>query len=67
MKIILSIEGMECEGCVNRIKKVLSMIKGIDSYDVSLVNKKLILSVKKEKIVETVIEKIENLGFKITS
>lgn len=63
--IELNIEGMKCEGCVNRIKKVLSMVKGIDSFDISLEDKKLILSVKKEKIIGEIIKKIESLGFDI--
>ena len=31
--IELKIEGMKCEGCVNRIKNALSTMKGIDSFD----------------------------------
>ncbi len=64
--IELNIEGMKCEGCVNRIKNVLSTMKGIDSFDVSLEDKKLTLSVKKEKTVDEVIKKIEALGFSIS-
>lgn len=64
--IELEIEGMSCEGCVNRINNVLSDIKGINSYSVSLENKKLTLSVKKEKTIEEVIQKIENLGFTVS-
>ncbi len=63
--IELNIEGMKCEGCVNRIKNVLSMVKGLDSFDISLEDKKLILSVKKEKIIGEIIKKIESLGFDI--
>ncbi len=63
--ITLYIEGMKCEGCVNRIKNVLENIKGILSYELSLEKKKLILTVKKEKVVEEVIEKIENIDFKV--
>ena len=33
-KIELNIKGIKCEGCVNRIKNVLSSIKGIDSFDI---------------------------------
>ena len=47
--ITLYIEGMKCEGCVNRIKNVLENIKGILSYELSLEKKKLILTVKKKK------------------
>lgn len=64
--IELNIEGMKCEGCVNRIKNALSTIKGIDSFDLSLEDKKLTLSLKKEKIIDEVIKKIETLGFGIT-
>ena len=64
--IELNIEGMKCEGCANRIKNALSTIKGIDSFDLSLEDKKLTLSLKKEKIIDEVIKKIETLGFGIT-
>jgi len=64
--IELNIEGMRCEGCVNRIKNALSTIKGIDSFDLSLEDKKLTLSLKKEKTIDEVIKKIETLGFGIT-
>ena len=64
--IELNIEGMKCEGCVNRIKNALSTIKGIDSFDLSLEDKKLTLSLKKEKTIDEVIKKIETLGFGIT-
>lgn len=65
MKIELNVEGMKCEGCVRRIKKALSSIKGIVSYNLSLENKKLIAEVKKEKVIEEIIEKVEGLGFHI--
>lgn len=64
--IELNIEGMKCEGCVNRIRNVLASIKGVIAYDISLEDKKLTLEVKKEKIVQEVIQKIENLGFIIS-
>ena len=41
------------------------MVKGLDSFDISLEDKKLILSVKKEKIIGEIIKKIESLGFDI--
>lgn len=64
-KVILKIEGMKCEGCVNRIKNVLENIKGIINYDISLENKTLIIEVKKDKIINEVISKIENLDFQV--
>ena len=58
----LNIEGMKCEGCVNRIKNALSTVKGIDSFTISLEKKELILNVKKESTIQKAIAKIEDLG-----
>ena len=65
MEYKLTINDMKCEGCVNRINNVLSTIKGVESFNVSLETKKLTIKVKKEKILNEVITKIENLGFKV--
>ena len=59
----LNIEGLKCEGCVNRIKNALSTVKGIDSFTISLEKKELILNVKKESTIQKAIAKIEDLGF----
>ncbi len=64
--IELNIDGMHCEGCVNRINNVVSKIKGVDSFNVSLEEKKITLSVKKDNVIDEVKEKIENLGFTIS-
>lgn len=66
MNIELKIEGIKCEGCINRIKNVLSTMKGIKSYDISLESKTLTMFVKKERTIEEVIQKIESLGFVIS-
>ncbi len=63
MKTELEIDGLKCEGCINRIKNVLSEIKGITSYQISLEDKTLRIEAKKEKVLKEVIEKINNLGF----
>lgn len=65
MKLELKIEGMKCEGCVERIKNVLATIKGIISYDISFENKTLKIEVKSEKIIKQIVQKLENLGFQI--
>ncbi len=62
----LNIDGMKCEGCVNRVKNILSTIKGVKSFDVSLENKKIYLVIKKDKVIDEVIEKIEKLDFKVS-
>ena len=65
MEYKLTINGMKCEGCVNRINNVLNTIKDVESFNVSLETKTLTIKVKKEKILNEVITKIENLGFKV--
>ena len=65
-KIELNIKGIKCEGCVKKKKNVLSSIKGIDSFDILVEDKKLLLSVKNEKIVNEIIRKMEALGFSIS-
>ena len=64
-RYVLTIEGMHCEGCVNRIKNVLSTVKGISSYNLTLEDKKLEIEVKKDKVIDEVTKKIENLGFEV--
>lgn len=63
MKTELTIEGIKCEGCINRIKTILSTIKGINKFDLSLSTKKLSLDVKKAKTIDEIIKKIEKAGF----
>ena len=52
MEYKLTINGMKCEGCVNRINNVLSTIKGVESFNVSLETKTLTIKVKKENILK---------------
>ncbi len=61
----LIVEGMKCEGCVNRIKNVVENTKGISSYAISLEEKKLTLTYKKEEVLEEVIKKIEKMDFQV--
>ncbi len=65
-EIKLVINGMKCEGCVNRIKNALSKVKGIENTALSLESRNLTFTVKKEKIVQEIIEKLENLGFQVS-
>ncbi len=65
MEYELKINGMKCMGCVNRINNVLSSIKGIESFNISLETKTVTVIVKKEKVLDEVIAKIESLGFEV--
>ncbi len=57
------IEGMKCEGCVNRVKNVLSAIPGVKSCSVSLEDKKADLVLTKDIDDSVFQDKIEALGF----
>ena len=65
MKYELTIDGIKCEGCINRIKNVVSSIKGVTSYDITLDTKVLTITVKKESVLDEVIKKITDLGFEV--
>ena len=58
-KIKLQIEGIKCEGCIQRIDKTLKNIKGINSYTISLENKHITIEVQEESLLNEIIEKIE--------
>ena len=56
------IEGMHCEGCVNRIKNVLNNFKEVKKCQVDLGKEEIVL--KKDIYLSIIKEKIESLGFK---
>lgn len=62
---ILNIEGMMCEGCVKRIDNVLKEFKGIKKYQISLEKHNVVLEFKDSEILKDVINKINDLGFKV--
>lgn len=62
-EIKIHIEGMKCEGCVNRVKNVVGNLKDVSTYDVSLENKELVATVKKDKVIPEILSKINALGF----
>lgn len=62
-EIKIHIEGMKCEGCVSRVKNVVGNIKDVSTYDVSLENKELVATVKKDKVIPEILSKINALGF----
>jgi copper chaperone CopZ len=36
MKVVFAVEGMHCDGCVRRVKNLLSKVEGVASAEVSL-------------------------------
>lgn len=56
------IEGMHCEGCVNRVKNVLNNFRKVKKCQVDLGKAEIVL--KKDIDLSIIKEKIESLGFK---
>lgn len=61
-KIIINIEGMHCEGCVNRIEKILNSNDEIKKAKVDLSSKTAEIEYN-NLTEEAIIEMIENAGF----
>ncbi len=62
-KVKLKVEGIECMGCVKRIENVLSQIKGIQHYQVSLDEKTVQLETESQEVIKDVIAHLENIDF----
>lgn len=65
-KLIITIEGMMCSHCVKRVENALSDVKGIKSK-VSLEDKKAYIEIKKDVTSESIVEAIENAGYKVVN
>lgn len=67
MEKIITIEGMKCSGCANRVKNALSSIKGIKKIDVNHETKLAKVTYKKEINNDDIISAINELNFKVIS
>ena len=64
---IISIEGMMCEHCVARVKKVLEEIDGVSNADVSLDKGTAIITLEKEVPNKIIKATIEDSDYKVIS
>ena len=65
-KVEIKIEGMHCEGCSNRLTKVLNNVDGVKNAEVSLENK--LANIEYDETVaklEDFYEAIEDAGFEV--
>ena len=61
----IHVEGIMCEGCVNRIKNVLENIKDLKYIETSIPNKNVKIKVKSENVLQEAVDAINDLGFKV--
>ncbi len=63
-EIILKVEGIECQGCENRIQNAVKTIEGVEKVVASHENGTVVVNAD-EVDVEEIKEKIEDLGFTV--
>ena len=64
-EIKLKIEGMHCEGCSNRLEKILNNVDGVESAKVSLEEKLAYIKYNEGEVeLNTILQEIEDAGFK---
>lgn len=62
-EIKLKIEGMHCEGCSNRLEKILNNVDGVESAKVSLEEKLADIKYNEEEVeLNTILQEIEDAG-----
>jgi Cu+-exporting ATPase len=62
-RVALSVGGMTCSSCSGSITKTVSYLQGVSEVAVSLLNKSAIVIVDHKKVVEAVVEAVEDCGF----
>lgn len=67
MKMKYNVSNMKCEGCENRIKNSLKMIKGVKEVDTNHNTGEVIVELKNEKINSEVKDLLNNLDFAVIS
>lgn len=64
-KIILRVEGIECEGCEKRIQNTVRMIEKVQEVVASHENGTVSVMVEEGVKEQEIKEKIEDIGFKV--
>lgn len=60
----LSITGMHCSGCSDRVSKVLNELQGVRSADVSLEDKQAVVEFDRDQTgIDQMMEAIEKAGY----
>lgn len=60
---IINVQGMECEGCENRIQNILKNIKGVKEVIANHINGTVTITAQEEININEVKEKINKIGF----
>jgi P-type Cu+ transporter len=63
-KSVLKIQGMTCEHCVRAIQQSLLAVPGVKAAEVSLAEKKAVLTYDGVLDIEATVQAVENEGYK---
>ena len=64
-EIVINVKGMACGGCENRIQNALKTIEGIETVVANHNNGTVRVTAKEEVSLNTIKEKIEDIGFEV--
>lgn len=65
MNAVLNVDGMSCERCVQKIKKIVGEIQGVENINVSLDDKSLEVSFNAPCTLNDIKEAVLDCGFEI--
>lgn len=64
--VTLTVEGMSCSHCENRVKKSVGELSGVDAVKVDLQNKKVVVEYDGAKVnLAAITETIEDQGYDV--
>lgn len=64
-EVKIKVNGMECEGCQNRIKNTLERIKEVKEVNANYKTGIVIITLNEEININKLEEKIEDIGFEV--
>ncbi|MBF0779979.1 MULTISPECIES: heavy metal translocating P-type ATPase [unclassified Granulicatella] len=65
MRKIISIHGMSCASCANRIEKAIQQLSGVQFASVNFAQETLDVTYEKDQVLSNVYQEIEALGYQI--
>lgn len=66
MKIVLNIENMRCKKCVKHITDELNEISSINNFEVILKEKKVVIEIEDEDLLENILFTLDYAGYTAT-
>ena len=64
-EIILSVKGMMCEGCENRVKNVVKNIEGVEEVKADHHTGKVTITINKDINTKIISEAIDDIGYEV--